>query len=142
MTFPKGRRLVPIILKCCRPQGMPTMVMQKIQPKKRCISAISHQPSTIHKRFINVYRHPELFGPSTNSWPKGHRAKAPSLNSCTPKGIPMMVMHRTSPQKKYIIAIKRPPNISQSKFPSVFIYDERLIISTKVVARREKSKKC
>lgn len=74
ISLPNGKIDPMAILKCCMPQGIPTMVTQQISPHTRWIMAISHHPRSIQIRFITTDMHPGSPGPSTRSWPKGHRA--------------------------------------------------------------------
>ena len=109
------------ILKCCNPQGIPTMVQQRIKPKIRCVSAISHQPNKIQSTLNTTCRQLPLSAFGTKSRPKGQSDNTPILNSCTPKGIPITVMHISNPANQYIKAVSRPPKNSQTRFPRKFM---------------------
>ena len=121
ISFPNGKQLPKANLKCCIPKGIPTMVMQQIKPNTRCMSAISHQPQSIHTTFMMVDK--QLVSPaeSRNSCPNGQRANVPNLQSCTPKGMPIIVMHNIKPANQYRSATKIPPKSSQKIFPINFI---------------------
>lgn len=119
--LPNGVRDSSAILKCCIPNGMPAIVMQQRIPKNRCAEATSHQPKRIQSTFINMLRHPPAFFPSTTSVPKGHSEKTPNFHSWQPKGIPMTVIMKSKPKRKYTSEISSPPNTSQRMFPMNFI---------------------
>ena len=120
-SLPNGKTEANASLKCWTPHGIPTMVQQNIKPKTRWVSAISHQPNSIHSTLNTICRQPASFSVGTKSWPKGHNANTPILNSCTPKGIPIIVMHITTPANQYIIAVNRPPSINQTRLPKNFM---------------------
>lgn len=62
--------------------------------------AISHQPRKIHKKFIAVDKHPGCLLELTITLLKGHIAYLPNLNSCRPKGIPIIVTQNIPPNDK------------------------------------------
>ena len=53
--------------------------------------------------------------------PKGHNASKPSFKLCNPNGMPMMVIISAKPLRRYSMAIRSPPKITQIMFPIVFI---------------------
>ena len=53
------------------------------------------------------------------SLPKGVNARVTILKCCFPKGIPMIVMHNTTPQKRWLSAIQIPPRKIHNKFNTV-----------------------
>ena len=119
--LPKGKTEPKANLKCCIPQGMPIIVQQSSSPQIRCTTAISHQPRKIHSTLNRTFIQPLASALGTRSCPKGQSAILPILNSCTPKGIPIMVQHKSSPANQYIKAVTRPPIISQTRLPRKFI---------------------
>ena len=113
-------------LKCCSPQGIPTMVQQRIRPNVTCVSAISHQPNNIQRILNTTCMQQASLPVGTRSWPKGQRANSPILKSCTPKGIPTIVRHIYSPEIQYRMAVSSPPKISQTRLPRNFIKTRNL----------------
>ena len=101
IALPNGVKANAISLKCCLPKGIPIMVMQNSKPKKRCVSATHTPPQTIQRIFKSVYRHPVLADVWVMAVPKGVREAMASLNSWTPKGIPIIVRQSTSPPMRY-----------------------------------------
>ena len=57
----------------------------------------------------------------TTFFPNGSNTNAPILKHCKLKGMPMIVMQRIRPPKKYPSAETKPPKISQSKLPIAFM---------------------
>ena len=99
---------------------MPMIVIQKSSPSSRCPNASHHPASITHITFIIIERQPPPPTGVTPFCPKGSSARIAILNTCTPKGMPMMVRHSTSPALKYPRAISSPPNTIQMIFPSSF----------------------
>jgi len=52
-------------------------------------------------------------------FPKGEKARFISLKCCLPKGIPTMVRHNSTPKKRWVSTIQKPPEISQMIFIKV-----------------------
>lgn len=52
--------------------------------------------------------------------PKGKRLMAASLKNCFPKGIPTIVMHQRSPERRAVSAISQPKMIIQRMLKKVF----------------------
>ncbi len=68
---PNGNNESFAILKCCIPNGIPTMVMQQTRPKTRWVNAISHQPK-IAQRMLNAsVRQPSVDFDRSTSRPNG-----------------------------------------------------------------------
>ena len=110
------------------------MVQQRMSPKTRCVSAISHQPSSIQRTLNTTCKQPvSLPALGWRSCPKGHSESEPILKSCTPKGIPMMVRHMIRPAVQYMSAVSSPPMISQTRFPRKFIVVCIMFAAAKVV---------
>ena len=100
ICLPNGNIDNSAILKCWMPKGIPTIVMQQIIPKVRCVIAISHHPSANQSTFIKMLRHPESLGPLTTCLPKGNSENTPNFHNCTPKGMPIMVIIKSRPTMK------------------------------------------
>jgi hypothetical protein len=128
ISLPKGLKAIAVSLKCCRPKGIPIIVMQRITPKIRWVAAMHNPPVSSHNTFIKMYRHPEALGCTRVSLPKGHNASDAILSVCRPKGMPTIVTIRMILPIKYSIAIIMPPNINQMIFPIRFIMLPELII--------------
>ena len=65
ISFPKGVSAKPANLKCCSPNGIPMMVMQKITPKRRWDKNIHIPPMKNQMTFMRKERQPLLCGMST-----------------------------------------------------------------------------
>jgi hypothetical protein len=63
-----------INLKCCMPNGIPTIVIQKSKPKIRCVRAIQTPPHTNQRIFMMVDRQPVLEDVSVIFTPNGASA--------------------------------------------------------------------
>ena len=113
---PKGIKLIFISLQCALAKGIPIMVIAKMQARIRCTTAISHHPQRIQSTEKPIDRQPALSFAVT-SLPKGASARTPIFISCTPKGMPIIVMHISSPATKYIRATRKPPKINHRIFP-------------------------
>ena len=120
MIHPNGNREYFASLKCCVPRGIPMIVMQRMAPKTRWVSATSHHPRIIQSTLNPVVRHPDV-GFIFTSLPNGQIARTPRLIICKPKGMPMMVTHIRRPPMKYIIAVRNPPRRNQIMLPRKFI---------------------
>jgi hypothetical protein len=123
MSLPKGDNAIAVSLKCCRPNGIPIIVIHKITPKIAWVSAIHMPPQRSHIMFMIIYRHPEALDCTTVSRPKGHNESEAILSVWIPNGIPTMVIIRMILPTKYSIAMTIPPNISHIRFPRIFISD-------------------
>lgn len=121
ISFPKGTRARCISLKCCFPNGMPIIVIQRRTPQNKCVRAIQNPPIMIHIIFITRLRQPGAESFDSTWLPNGHIASIPSLKACSPKGMPMMVNNITNPEMNYSMAIIKPPQINHIIFPIVFI---------------------
>lgn len=51
--------------------------------------------------------------------PNGVSDSFANLKNCFPNGIPMMVMHHSTPEKTQDKPLRNPPNISYRMFPNV-----------------------
>lgn len=98
--WPKGNMAYIINLKCCRPKGIPMIVIQNTIPNVRCVRATSIPPKIIHNTFINTGRQPITLSVGFTSPPKGHKANIPKRIICTPNGIPTIVKQRINPPKR------------------------------------------
>jgi hypothetical protein len=106
---------------------MPIIVMQRISPKTAWVNAIHNPPVSSHIIFIRMYRQPEALVWTWVSLPKGHIAREAILSVCKPNGIPTIVIISIILPIKYSMAIMIPPNISQKKFPRIFMASMFLI---------------
>ena len=98
------------------------------------VSQIQMPPTKNHRTFMNMFRQPG-WGSLRVMWdPKGHRARMPSFMLCRPKGMPMMVIMRVSPPRKYSMAISRPPKRTQMMLPMVFMAADQMTTAVPLVA--------
>jgi hypothetical protein len=121
MDFPNGVNARFINLKCCIPNGIPTIVIQKSKPKIRCVSEIQTPPHTSHRIFMIVDRQPVFEDVSVIFTPKGASATNAHLKHCSPNGIPTMVRHKIKPPIRYSRNTNIPPKIIQMMLPIRFI---------------------
>ena len=56
-----------------------------------------------------------------NCFPNGQNDRLANLKHCFPYGIPIMVMHHSTPEKIQDKPLSKPPNISHNMFPNVLI---------------------
>ena len=54
MSFPKGDNAKAANLKCCKPKGIPMIVIHNIAPKTKWDRQIQMPPKNIHRIFINI----------------------------------------------------------------------------------------
>ena len=99
-VLPKGVNAMPANLKCCKPNGMPMIVRQSSVPNIKWVIQMG-KPAMSHKMFMMVLKHPGWPGSKSTLLPNGHNMRMPNLNACSPNGIPMIVMQRTTPAQKY-----------------------------------------
>jgi len=78
-------------------------------------------PVINHIIFIRIYRQPEALESTIVSRPKGHKEREAIFSVWIPNGIPIIVIISTRLPMKYSIAIIKPPNINQIRFPKKFI---------------------
>lgn len=109
------------ILKCCRPKGIPIIVIHSSNPKNRCVRQIQKPPKKIQITFMTKHRQPPEFPLSVTWLPKGQRASIPNFNVCNPKGMPIIVTISSKLDIRYSTAVINPPQISQMIFPKNFI---------------------
>jgi hypothetical protein len=121
IDFPNGVKAKFINLKCWRPNGIPTIVMQSRIPKNKWVKAIQKPPHKIQIRFMMVERQPVFDEVSVILTPKGARPTMANLKHWIPKGIPTMVRQRIKPPIIYSKKIKIPPKIIQIILPKKFI---------------------
>jgi len=86
-----------------------------------CVIAIHIPPEINHIIFMIIYRHPEALDCTIVSLPNGHNEREAIFSVWMPKGIPTMVIISTILPIKYSIAMIKPPNINQIRFPRKFI---------------------
>lgn len=121
MRLPNGISEISKSLKCCFPNGMPMMVRQSKNPKKRCVSAVHQPPQIIQITLAGNVKQPRSSELLTTFWPKGQNIRMASLKHCRPNGMPIMVQHNATPPTTYPIAEIKPPNMSQIMLPMKFI---------------------
>ena len=78
---------------------MPTMVMKNRMPRRRWLKESQMPPIRNHSIFINVLRQPEGWPVLRTSLPKGQRESDAILKIWRPKGIPIIVRQRVTPDK-------------------------------------------
>ena len=112
---PKGRIASMASLKCCRPKGIPIIVMQKMAPITRWARHSSHPKSRIQRMLPIKPQAPK--SPTTTSLPNGQRTKPANLKHCRPKGIPIIVRQTNSPAIAQNMASRIPPSNSHMILP-------------------------
>lgn len=108
-------------LKCCLPNGIPTMVRHNKIPKTRCVKTTQMPPKISQMIFIRVDKQPVLLAVSVILTPNGARPTKANLKHCKPNGIPTMVRQRINPPSIYSRKIKNPPKTIQMRLPIKFI---------------------
>lgn len=121
IVFPKGNRASLISLKCCIPNGIPTIVIQNTTPQARCVNAIGMPPTNHQITFIIPARQPDGKPESSICVPNGQRATIASFKVWSPKGMPMIVIIITRLDTAYSMAIIMPPNTIQIILSRIFI---------------------
>lgn len=114
IVAPKGIKASLAILKCCKPKGIPIIVIQKIIPNTAETIAIGIPVTIIHIIFRIKEPAPP---PYTISFPKGKKLRLANLKHCKPIGIPIIVIHHKQPASIQLSPLKKPPNINQIKLP-------------------------
>jgi hypothetical protein len=89
-------------------------------PKNKCVRQMGN-PAKSQRIFMMVLKHPGCPGSKSTLLPNGHNISTPNLKACRPNGIPIMVMHSTTPAIKYSKAVSNPPTKSQIILPISFI---------------------
>ena len=110
---PTGKRANLACLKCCIPNGIPTMVKQKMIPKDTSSMTITNPPSTNHTIFIKSDE-PLLL--NSISLPKGAAAIVANLKHCFPMGNPIIVIDHKTPSTIHDSQLMNPPKINQTIF--------------------------
>ena len=102
-------------LKHCLPKGMPTMVMHSMQPMSTA-STQRGRPLTQSHIILSISepRPP----PNRTSLPKGQNRSLANLKHCTPQGMPIMVMHQSSPASTQPRPSQSPANINHNALPT------------------------
>ena len=121
MRFPKGAREISINLKCCRPQGMPIIVIESNKPIIICTRAVYQPPHIIHIMLKSVLKQPASRLSLVTFLPNGQSTRPANLKHCSPHGMPIMVTHNTNPPITYPMAANRPPNNNHTKLPNKFM---------------------
>lgn len=127
MDFPIGAKEIPANLKCCKPKGIPRIVMQRPIPKNKWTSA-NHQPqNTNHKILPMTPRAPvPMSAPltcsrSTTREPKGQRFKRPMLKAARAQGMPTIEITIIRAEVNQESAVVQPPKKSHRRFNSKFM---------------------
>ena len=95
--MPNGNSARFISLKCCMPNGIPTIVRHSTSPSARCVRAMGIPPTNHHITFIIRFKQPPMeLGEGMAEDPNGRRAIADSFRVCNPNGMPMIVTDRKS----------------------------------------------
>ena len=118
-SAPKGSNANNANLKCCKPKGIPMIVIQQIIPATADITANS-QPQKIIQKTFKTIDPPDIL-PYTISFPKGDNTSFENLKHCNPMGIPMIVIKHNTPAKHNHMAQIRPPNNKHIILPSKLI---------------------
>lgn len=101
ITFlPNGINDISSNLRCCLAKGIPMIVMASNTAQKRWFNAVYIPPQKIQIILANRLRHPDALAVLTTLFPKGNNMRAANLKHWIPKGIPIIVMHSTSPPMK------------------------------------------
>ena len=114
---PTGNSANLACLKCCIPNGIPTMVKQKIIPKDTSSITITKPPNTSQTRLIKSDE-PLLL--NSISLPKGAAAIVANLKHWFPMGSPIIVIDHKTPSTIQVIQMMNPPIINQTIFPNNF----------------------
>lgn len=115
ISAPKGINPSWANLKCCKPNGIPTMVRQNIRPITRWPRANS-QPNTSSQIILSI-NPPAPKLPKIIARPNGHSTNPAILKHCKPNGMPMTVIHKIKPANDQAIAPINPPKITQIILP-------------------------
>jgi hypothetical protein len=111
---PKGISASFAILKCCKPKGIPIIVIQQRAPKMA--DSIARGIPVITIQNILSIREPAP-PPYTTSLPKGKKHRPANLKHCIPIGIPIMVIHHNKLARSQVKPLINPPNINHKIFP-------------------------
>lgn len=105
-------------LKCCKPNGIPIMVIQNNNPNVKCSIASTAPENNIQRIFTIREPTPPRY---STSFPNGKKDSVANLKHCTPIGIPIMVMHQSIPATHHDRPDINPPNKNQIMFPKQLI---------------------
>ena len=94
-SCPNGNNTKAAILKYCKPNGIPTIVIQKIIPVTANVRHCSHPNKIAHKTFKIVL--PLLALTLTTCLPKDQKKNFPNLKYCKPIGIKTIVIQHNAP---------------------------------------------
>jgi hypothetical protein len=111
------------------------MVMENRIPKNKWERLIQIPPIKIQMILNNITRQPEELLPERTSDPKGHKASMASFNVCSPNGIPIMVIIRSTLDMRYSIEMMMPPKTSQIILPRIFMV--LVLMNRKVIKNGE-----
>ena len=111
---PNGISANFISLKCCKPNGMPIMVIQRSTPQERCSTARG-MPVVIIQIIFKI-REP-VPPPKSTSFPNGKKESPANLKHCIPTGIPIIVIHHNTPANSQLRPPSSPPQKNHRIFP-------------------------
>jgi hypothetical protein len=103
------------------PNGIPISVIHRITPRIRWDKAIHSPPIRIQIILSSKDKDGDEPGISTTFFPNGKRLATPILKHCKPKGIPIIVMHKSSPETMYSKKISKPPKMIHTMFPTALM---------------------
>lgn len=122
--MPIGISDIEANLKCCMPNGMPMMVIQKSKPVTTWPIASQIPIKTSQIIFPNK---PNVPVPTsslpdkcfllTASFPKGQKVNLPITKHALPHGIPMMLIKQSTPASHQAKPMMRPPKTNQIILP-------------------------
>ena len=127
MRAPKGINANLACLKCCKPNGIPTMVKQKIAPKITSSAAITKPPRKIQMILMKKDAPLSL---KAISLPNGAAAIFANLKHCKPIGIPTIERHQSAPITNHDMALINPPKTNQTTFPKKVIFVTSLLFKS------------
>ena len=110
---PTGKSANLACLKCCSPNGIPTMVRHNAIPNTTSSRTITNPPNT--NQIIFSKSEPPL---SLNcmSFPNGAAAIVANLKHCLPIGKPIIVIDHKTPNTIHEIQLIKPPKINHMIF--------------------------
>lgn len=101
-------------LNACIPKGIPMIVTHDITPEATYPKNISQPKKINHNTFATGC----LLKFKLTVLPNGANVIVANLKHCLPKGIPMIVMHKITPNKNHKIAVIIPPVIIHIILPN------------------------
>lgn len=111
---PKGIKASFAILKCCKPKGIPTIVMHRRRPN--IADSMARGIPATNNQMIFKSKEPAP-PPYTTSFPKGKKHRPANLKHCVPMGIPIMVIQNNTPTRSQLNPLINPPHINHIILP-------------------------